>query len=388
MLGNLFRKIHLWIGLSSGILIFLICISGATYAFRDEIFNKIHKNKLTIDLIPDDSSHLPLNKLWKIAQEALGHEHSISYLSCYSNPYKTWQFKAYKYEPGKIGYNNWLAYDFIAYINPYTGEVVDVLNHKWEFFHLVKIFHWSLLFNTKFGQPIVSFTVVVFLISLLTGLYMWWPFRKRKKGYAISKKSKKILNYDLHNVLGFYTLPINIILTLTGMIWTFKWFMILVYIITNMSTENPENKVYTSTQNDFNFSNKIYNQIYRNALKSHPKAKIINIYPADTAQNGTIDIYVRNSEKVYYQAFLEQYDKYSGNLLFSKGFNELNRGEKIITMNYDIHTGAVLGITGKIFAFIGALIGASLPVTGFIVWLNKRKIKLSENNNFLSNLNN
>jgi len=42
-------------------------------------------------------------------------------------------------------------------------------------------------------------------------------------------------------------------------------------------------------------------------------------------------------------------------------------------MNYDIHVGQILGLTGKIIAFFVSLICASLPVTGFIVWLGKRK---------------
>lgn len=44
-------------------------------------------------------------------------------------------------------------------------------------------------------------------------------------------------------------------------------------------------------------------------------------------------------------------------------------------MNYDLHVGSILGLPGKILAFFGALIGASLPVTGFLVWWGKRKKK-------------
>ncbi|WP_242499314.1 PepSY domain-containing protein [Flavobacterium sp. 140616W15] len=42
-------------------------------------------------------------------------------------------------------------------------------------------------------------------------------------------------------------------------------------------------------------------------------------------------------------------------------------------MNYDIHVGAVLGITGKILAFFASLISASLPITGFLIWWGKQK---------------
>ncbi|MEO8961981.1 MAG: PepSY-associated TM helix domain-containing protein [Ginsengibacter sp.] len=51
-------------------------------------------------------------------------------------------------------------------------------------------------------------------------------------------------------------------------------------------------------------------------------------------------------------------------------------------MNYDIHTGQLLGLAGKILAFLASLIAASLPITGFYIWWGrkkkKHKMKLSE----------
>ena len=52
---------------------------------------------------------------------------------------------------------------------------------------------------------------------------------------------------------------------------------------------------------------------------------------------------------------------------------EKNAGERLVEMNYDIHVGAIGGLTGKIIAFIASLVCASLPVTGFLVWWGKRK---------------
>lgn len=42
-------------------------------------------------------------------------------------------------------------------------------------------------------------------------------------------------------------------------------------------------------------------------------------------------------------------------------------------MNYDIHVGSVLGLTGKFIAFFASLISASLPITGFLIWWGKQK---------------
>lgn len=58
---------------------------------------------------------------------------------------------------------------------------------------------------------------------------------------------------------------------------------------------------------------------------------------------------------------------------FSGKYIEANIPDKIRRMNYDIHVGSVLGLTGKIIAFLASLISASLPITGFIIWWGKQK---------------
>ena len=64
-------------------------------------------------------------------------------------------------------------------------------------------------------------------------------------------------------------------------------------------------------------------------------------------------------------------------MLHNYSHDEKNLGEKFVAANYDIHVGSILGIWGKILAFIGSLVCASLPITGFMVWWgrkNKNKI--------------
>ena len=58
--------------------------------------------------------------------------------------------------------------------------------------------------------------------------------------------------------------------------------------------------------------------------------------------------------------------------LMVKSFDELSRAEKLLYMNYDIHIGAILGIWGKILAFVGSLFCAALPITGFLIWYGRK----------------
>jgi uncharacterized iron-regulated membrane protein len=58
-------------------------------------------------------------------------------------------------------------------------------------------------------------------------------------------------------------------------------------------------------------------------------------------------------------------------------FSESSIADKMMRLNYDIHTGGLFGIAGKIFAFLLSLAIATLPITGFIFWLGKKKKSLN-----------
>jgi uncharacterized iron-regulated membrane protein len=57
---------------------------------------------------------------------------------------------------------------------------------------------------------------------------------------------------------------------------------------------------------------------------------------------------------------------------YSIPFAEASFAQKLRKMNYDIHIGTILGFPGKVLAFLASLIGASLPITGFLIWYGRK----------------
>jgi len=378
---NIITKTHQWLGLGSGLLVFLISISGVIYTFKDEIFNAVHAESMHVK--KPGNERLPLDSLWNIAQAELGTEYPITTVNAYKEPDKTWRFKAYKYNDETVSYFSWCEYDYILFVNPYTGEIKKTMNHKYEFFQLVKMFHWSFLLRTEIGQPIVGWTVFLFVICLITGIIWWWPRRNKftKRSFTIRWRGVSLdINRDLHVVTGIYSIPLLLVLAFTGMVWSFKWFMALVYVVANLSTQPPATPTPPESATNKPIKT-IYETVYQNSRAHHPEAYDIALYALEEDKN-TVDTYVKNKAGVYYDASLETYDASTGKRLTDRSFENMNRGEKLIAMNYDIHTGAVLGIWGKILAFIGGLIAAGLPLTGFIIWWLRQK----EKNKFLKQM--
>ncbi|WP_207425028.1 PepSY domain-containing protein [Pedobacter sp. SYSU D00535] len=367
--------LHLWLGLASGLVVFIVAVTGCLYVFHKEISQVADRETLYIEPPAAGSSLLPIGELKERAEKAL--QQKVYSITTYRDQQHAWEFMVF--EPGDKEalwfFDTVKAYKS-AFLNPYTGELTGLKDYKQDFFIIVKYLHWSLLLNTKYGQPIVGYATLIFVVLLITGLILWWPRNwnrhNLRKSFSINwRASFKRLNYDLHNVPGFYAMLILLILALTGMNWAMKWFQTAVYVVASQSVTPPVKKVYSSDSTAVPVKDPLQ-AAYLQALSRFPDAKRIALSPAKDA-SGAISATGYYGTETYYDADVLKLDQYSGKLLGRENFSDKNNGEKIIKMNYDIHVGAVWGLTGKIIAFIASLIAASLPVTGFIIWWGRRK---------------
>jgi uncharacterized iron-regulated membrane protein len=75
-------------------------------------------------------------------------------------------------------------------------------------------------------------------------------------------------------------------------------------------------------------------------------------------------------------------DRYSAIIMGSQKFSERNPGQRMRATFRPVHTSSIFGLPSKIIGFIACLLGASFPVTGTIMWLNRmrKKRKLLQRN--------
>lgn len=385
-----FKKIilflHRWLGLISGLVVFVLGVTGCLFVFQHEISQWTRSEVLFIEQ-EHGSETLPLETLQQKAAQALGVEYLTYGITTYKNPDRNWSVMSYK-----GGGDSWTYFGMIKdyrtlYINPYNGEIAGIVNEEQDFFQIVKGIHWSLLLATPIGQPVTVWSTVVFIILLISGMVLWWPKKWNKSGKQKSFKIKwagtwRRVNYDLHNVLGFYFLVISLILGLTGLYWYFPFAQKSLHFLGTGEFKlpaPPAAKVVSAPQGDAKNSPAL-NVAYANAWNEYPRAFSIAIAPPfDSA--GAIRATVRPDGDTYYANSTLQFDQYTGELLAANRYSDLNAGEKLLSMNYDIHVGAIGGLPGKIIAFLASLICASLPVTGFLIWWDreKRKKKAKEN---------
>jgi len=361
-------KMHLWLGLTSGLFVLFLGITGCILAFEREIEDAVQTYRFTEI---QNKPLLPPTKLKEIADKALPNKkaHSINYQLG-----RTAQV---------VYYNDAPEYYYIVFVNQYTGEVIKVKDMSEDFFRIVINGHYYLWLPPEIGQPILTTATMIFVLLLISGLVLWWPKSKaaRKQRFSVKLKSKwRRLNYDLHNVLGFYMTFIVIFIALSGMVMGFQWFAKSVYWV---SSGGESMNVFEETFSDTTRTS---------SLSLNAAAADIlwaRFVKEDPSFKGSLDVHVPENEKAaieiaknpdpetYWKADYQYFDQHTLKEIEVKHmygkFANASTADKISRMNYDIHVGAVMGLPGKILAFFASLIAASMPVTGVIIWLGRKK---------------
>ncbi|MCX7985706.1 MAG: PepSY domain-containing protein [Bacteroidales bacterium] len=369
MLRKIMYILHLWLGIPAGLVVFIIALTGSIYTFQEEIQLLTQPYRL---VQPLDKSFLPPSVLYTEATKML--------------PGKT--LHAIKYN-GKnkaaeaIFYKNGENYYFSVFLNPYTGTTLKVKDNMKGFFRFILMGHYYLWLPPPIGQPVVAWSTLIFVILVITGIWLWVP----NSWYAL-RYSFKIAwgrgykwtrtNLDLHKVLGIYVCLFSLILALTGLVWGFQWFANGLYRITggNKTLTYSDPKVAIDKIPTVDNKLQAMDGVWTLMRKQYPSATSIEIhYPeTDTSSVAANANYGRGTYWKTDYRYFNQYtlEELTVNHIYGR-LHEANFADKLMRMNYDIHVGAIGGIFGKIVVFVSGLLIASLPITGYIIWWNRRK---------------
>ncbi len=367
---KLFNDIHLWMGIGSGLILFVVCLTGTIYTFREEIEQLIEPEKYKVE-VPESGGAMAAEAIInQLQQEPGGIISSITIPYAENQSYKV-SIKQSEEEGRGTTY----------FVNPYTAEVLGTTDSPAsEFFSTVFKLHRWLLLESAIGRPIVGVATIIFVFLIFSGWILWLPKKLKniRQGLKIKTSANwKRINHDLHNTLGFYASVLLLVMALTGLCWSFEWYReglgnvlgTKVFggkgdVESPNSTVPSENAIPLSVAELIRISDGVlnYEGDYQISLPAD-SAAVVNI-----SKNKTSFFAPASSDKL-------QLDQYSGEVLASDIFAEKPLNERVAASIKPLHMGYVYGTFSKILYFIACLVATSLPVTGTIIWINKMKKK-------------
>ncbi len=373
---SLFRRIndwlHLWLGLVTGIVVFIVSFTGCIYVFQKEIKDYFEPWRF---VEVRNAAFVPPSKIVAAAKEIFPDKKPTGLTYAPKNEAAAVGFEGM--ENGKHSFS-------VVFLNPYDAQVLK--HHTWgenfDFFKFIIDGHRALWLPYNIGRPIVGVCTLIFILMVISGLVMWWPKKWKKSHLNQAFKIKfnasfKRVNYDLHNVLGFYSFILALVIAITGLVWSFQWFQKGFYFVTSGGETFSEHSHPHSDESGyyegFNVSDNIDKAWYFVMREIGEVKGGMYISPEISDKDDPIEIAVFNLYGKYYDQNDYFFDQYTMQPLRQKGdrYRESNMADKLSMLNYDIHTGAVWGLPGKLLAFFISLICASLPITGFLVWWGK-----------------
>lgn len=368
-LRKFINDIHLWMGIGSGIILFIICLTGTVLTFENEIKS----------VFADEAIILPKQEVVSIEEmaETLSVEGEVMRVAIDADQTKPYKFAVKTNKTDRRGTT------FLA--NQYTGTYVKLAPNVLDgfFMTMFKLHRWLLL-DISVGRPIVGVSTIIFLILSISGIVLWFPKKKLKKlkwrhlkpGFKIAWRAKwKRINYDLHVTLGFYTAIFLVIMALTGLFWSFEWYKDAGSAVLGtevFSGRGGEPKIKSNISAN---SNKVdYNTVLKITARELP-FKGTTIFQIPTDENEVFSIKKLHDKDFLQTATDELKIDLDGTVISKQLFSEKPINVQIAQSIKAIHIGSIFGWFSKIIYFISCLIATSLPITGVIIWLNKLKKK-------------
>lgn len=369
MKKGVFRKyiriIHLWLGLISGLVVFIVSITGTIYVFEPEINlalqSGVYKNV--------EKENRPFISPFSMREKAEAFF-----------PGKITSMYVIVYPEGDRANIIWLRDSTRKYTaivqNPYSGEVIHSYPYNVNFWAIVLGLHTSLLIPVV-GHEIVNICTIIFVVLMISGLILWYPKQKKHLKQRVTIKwgaSPKRLNYDLHNVLGFYMSWILILLALTGLFMAYEWMEKGVYWLASGGEQQVKQVRLNSNADNKGTQSNVEEKIVSIISEYNNVDNYLLNFAMDSAGIYQLTVNPRNGYW-YNRNDVYAIDQYSGEIIKTDLWADKNNGDKIQAANLNIHIGAILGIPGKIIAFLASLVSASLPITGFLIWRGRRSKK-------------
>lgn len=393
---NFLRNVHLYLALAAGLVIMLSCATGAIMVFEDELDHMANSKRYEVT---PGKEKLPLEALLKTLKQHDIPKARLSSVKVFTDPGRSVEFamivsekkeskteqqkevvkrsgqkqsspKDKSAEKGKNAKGGGKPSLFV-YVNPYTGQILEVYNKRESFFFKVEMLHRFLLGGqNSIGKTIIGLSTLSFLIITITGIILWWPKNKKilmKRLKFKTSGSFKRLNHDLHIVTGFYTSIFLLVIILTGLVMAFSWVNKGIFTLTGSNMESPEPpaSVYEPGSKTISMTEAL-KKVDLKGLEFYnirvPKDSS-GIYSVNVLPEGTME----NKSETYF------IDQYSGAVIGQLKFADKNLGQRIRSYIKPIHTGEIFGTTSKIINFILAILTFSFPITGVIMWLNRIK---------------
>ncbi|MCP1441707.1 sulfite reductase (NADPH) flavoprotein alpha-component [Pseudomonas sp. GGS8] len=365
MLKKSLFQLHWFFGISAGLVLALMGITGAAVSFQDEILRALNPSVLHAE--KQIAGVLPPAELVEKIEGASGKTVSMLWVETDSGNAARVIFTA---PPGE-------RRGQMRYFDPYTAEFMGEVTGQ-DFFALMLQLHRFLAMGDT-GRQITGACTLILLFFCLSGLYLRWPRQWKSWRAWLTldwKKKGRSFNWDLHSVAGTWCLLFYLLAALTGLSWSYEWYN---KGLTRLLSDSPQNERVRNGRGpapsgpaptaDYAA---MWSSIYSAA---GPGLSSYNVrMPPVAGQPATVFYLLKDSphDQARNQITL---DPVTGAISRHDRYSDKSLKAQLLTSIYALHVGSYFGMVGRIILTIAALSMPLFFVTGWLLYLDRRRKK-------------
>jgi uncharacterized iron-regulated membrane protein len=364
-LRSLNRLLHLWFGLSLGLLLALLCLSGAALVYYIEIDAAMNPAAAAESAGPAPDWASPV---W---DEAVATARRM-----YPDPQGEWSFEVTG-EAGAIPARFYPSQEHRGHHAErtmvwFSADATQVVRSEpWGAYLMSWIYELHMhLLAAETGRLVVGWGGLGTLLLLVTGLIAWWPRGSWRKALSFKRNAVSLRRLrDLHKHGGLWSVALLILLVVTGV------FLALPEVKERAfaATTGPLDPVpqVQSTQ-----SAGIQIPLSRALAAAHaalPDAQLAFIdVPGAGAAPFRLRVQVPGDPHRRFPGSFVFVDQYSGQVLAVHDLRKGATSTRITTWIRAIHDGSIAGTGTRVLALVLGLIPTGLFITGILYWLQRR----------------
>jgi uncharacterized iron-regulated membrane protein/flavodoxin len=215
---------HLLAGVIGGTVVFIMSFTGVILMYESQITEYVERDVRRVT--PSrDGKRLSYDELLANVRKA-NPEARLAMIMVKSDP------------AASVSVN--LGRENTVFVNPYSGELLGGLSATHDFMH--DVVDWHRWLGTEGDGRVTARAItgacnLAFFWLTVTGVYLWWPrtwhWRGLKSSLLFNPRLRgKARDWNWHNVIGFWSSSVLVVLTLTGVVMSYPWANDLLYTLT------------------------------------------------------------------------------------------------------------------------------------------------------------
>ncbi|MDV7567112.1 sulfite reductase flavoprotein subunit alpha [Acinetobacter baumannii] len=365
-------QIHWFLGISAGLILSIMGVTGAIYSYDQQILKWVNTDSYVVQV--QSSPKLTPAQLYQHFT-TIQPEIKINSITIAKDPTASSVVNIEK-EGERRGYN--------MMVNPYTAQVLPEVQGR-KLLLLIQQIHRNLTAG-EFGKQITGACALMLIYFVLSGLYLRWPKKHSARQWLAVKPKLKGRNFiwDLHAVVGTWVIVFYLLFACTGLYWSYDWWRSGMFKV--LGVEQPKMQGHGGSGRNKDQLPKIQldnaqlitalNQTwsgFNNQIGRDYSTLTVNLPKKD---DGKIELSFVDATPQHERARNQAvYNYKTANIEKMELYEDKKLNQKIMSSMLPVHRGSFFG---PVYQFVAMLASLAMPlffVTGWILYLKRRKQK-------------